>query len=189
MESNISVLWNEHKLLKHACEEWIRLLTATGNWIPLFQSKNYLCQSKPTWSLEFFRSISAFKEPNSTVMAWGSWEKLLGKPAGAGGQVVPSRHLARSRGAHWGGSVSSRRWKNRNYNSHEEGKIGLTQGVWNQMSAQNLLRNSTERTLNYLSTGHLLCGKQRRKNSGFSKPHPQGQRGFCQRTLPHLPVC
>lgn len=50
------------------CKEWIHLLTATGNWIPLFWSKKYLCQSKPTWSLEFFTSICAFKEPKTL---WG----------------------------------------------------------------------------------------------------------------------
>lgn len=66
--------------------------------------------------------------------------------------------------AHWDETVSYRRCKNRNYNSHKEGKIVLIQSVGNQMSAQNLLRNSMERNLNYLSTGHLLCKTQRRKN-------------------------
>lgn len=61
-------------------------------------------------------------------------------------------------------------------------------GVWKQVSAQNLLRNSTERNLNYLSTGHLLCKTQRRKSSGLSMPHAPGHTGFCHRALPHLPV-
>ena len=93
----------------------------------------YICgrANPPVKILEFFRSISAFKEQKRWHCS--RWREVLGKPADAGGQVVPSRHLARSRVPQQSECVRYRRWKNGNYNSHKEGKIALVSGVCNHV--------------------------------------------------------
>lgn len=97
----------------------------------------YICvrANPPVNSSEFFgRNISAFKEPKCWHCHHSRDE--LGKPADAGGQVVPTRHLARRRAARQGECASDRRWKNRNYNRHKGEKIALILGACNQMSAK-----------------------------------------------------